>query len=90
MLRLHDIRNIKAYDRVYKLEMVVRKELRMRSRKPDVTRVLCSMTPVNWDLKLHSRPCKLHKHSSIPSRVAKGMNHLKMSLHGAVSGGHER
>ncbi|XP_019803533.1 BTB/POZ domain-containing protein 10 isoform X4 [Lagenorhynchus albirostris] len=49
-----------------------------------------SSDPENWDRKLHSRPRKLYKHSSAPSRVAKGVvEHTKMSLHGA-SGGHER
>uniref|UniRef100_A0A673UFC9 BTBD10/KCTD20 BTB/POZ domain-containing protein n=1 Tax=Suricata suricatta TaxID=37032 RepID=A0A673UFC9_SURSU len=45
--------------------------------------------PESWDRKLHSRPRKLYKHSSTPSRVAKGVvDQTKMSLHGA-SGGHE-
>uniref|UniRef100_D6RDQ7 BTB domain containing 10 n=1 Tax=Mus musculus TaxID=10090 RepID=D6RDQ7_MOUSE len=49
-----------------------------------------SSDPENWDRKLHSRPRKLYKHSSSASRVAKGgVDHTKMSLHGA-SGGHER
>ncbi|XP_054442049.1 BTB/POZ domain-containing protein 10 isoform X1 [Pteronotus mesoamericanus] len=49
-----------------------------------------SSDPENWDRKLHCRPRKLYKHSSTPSRVAKGVvDHAKMSLHGA-SGGHER
>lgn len=49
-----------------------------------------SSDPENWDRKLHSRPRKLYKHSSTASRVAKGgVDHTKMSLHGA-SGGHER
>uniref|UniRef100_A0A8C2S3Z1 BTB domain-containing protein n=1 Tax=Capra hircus TaxID=9925 RepID=A0A8C2S3Z1_CAPHI len=49
-----------------------------------------SSDPESWDRKLHSRPRKLYKHSSTPSRVAKGaVDHTKMSLHGA-SGGHER
>ncbi|XP_006865887.1 PREDICTED: BTB/POZ domain-containing protein 10 [Chrysochloris asiatica] len=49
-----------------------------------------SSDPENWDRKLHSRPRKLCKHSSTPSRVAKGgVVHTKMSLHGA-SGGPER
>lgn len=43
-----------------------------------------SSDPENWDRKLHSRPRKLYKHSSTPSRVAKGfVDHTKMSLHGA-------
>ncbi|XP_004683657.1 PREDICTED: BTB/POZ domain-containing protein 10 [Condylura cristata] len=49
-----------------------------------------SSDPENWERKLHSRPRKLYKHSSTPSRFAKGVvDHTKMSLHGA-SGGHER
>ncbi|KAI2558834.1 BTBD10 isoform 4, partial [Pan troglodytes] len=49
-----------------------------------------SSDPENWDRKLHSRPRKLYKHSSTSSRIAKGgVDHTKMSLHGA-SGGHER
>ncbi|XP_064144482.1 BTB/POZ domain-containing protein 10 isoform X3 [Loxodonta africana] len=49
-----------------------------------------SSDPENWDRKLHSRPRKLYKHSSTLSRVAKGgVDHTKMSLHGA-SGGLER
>ncbi|XP_045049930.1 BTB/POZ domain-containing protein 10 isoform X3 [Desmodus rotundus] len=49
-----------------------------------------SSDPENWDRKLHFRPRRLYKHSSTPSRVAKGVvDHTKMSLHGA-SGGHER
>uniref|UniRef100_U3IA72 BTB domain containing 10 n=1 Tax=Anas platyrhynchos platyrhynchos TaxID=8840 RepID=U3IA72_ANAPP len=48
-----------------------------------------SSDPENWDRKLHNRPRKLCKHSSTSSRVAKGIDCTKMSLHGA-SGGHER
>uniref|UniRef100_A0A8B9PXA0 BTB domain containing 10 n=1 Tax=Apteryx owenii TaxID=8824 RepID=A0A8B9PXA0_APTOW len=48
-----------------------------------------SSDPENWDRKLHNRPRKLYKHSSTSSRIAKGLDCTKMSLHGA-SGGHER
>uniref|UniRef100_A0A8D0GBZ6 BTB domain containing 10 n=1 Tax=Sphenodon punctatus TaxID=8508 RepID=A0A8D0GBZ6_SPHPU len=48
-----------------------------------------SSDPENWDRKLHSRPRKLCKHSSTPSRVTKRVHRAKMSLHGA-SGGPER
>uniref|UniRef100_A0A8D2QIS0 BTB domain-containing protein n=1 Tax=Zonotrichia albicollis TaxID=44394 RepID=A0A8D2QIS0_ZONAL len=48
-----------------------------------------SSDPENWDRKLHNRPRKLCKHSSTSSRVAKGVECSKMSLHGAA-GGHER
>uniref|UniRef100_A0A2K6UBK2 BTBD10/KCTD20 BTB/POZ domain-containing protein n=1 Tax=Saimiri boliviensis boliviensis TaxID=39432 RepID=A0A2K6UBK2_SAIBB len=49
-----------------------------------------NMGGYNWDQKLHSRPCKLYKHSGTSSCVAKGgVDLTKMSLHGA-SGGHER
>ena len=49
-----------------------------------------SSNPENWDQKLHCRSCKFYKHSSTPSRVARGVvDHTKMRLHG-TGGAHER
>ncbi|CAH2325606.1 BTB POZ domain-containing 10 isoform X2 [Pelobates cultripes] len=45
--------------------------------------------PENGDQKCYSRPCKLYKHSSTPSRPRSGTSNTKMNPHGA-SGGHER